>query len=91
MVNFSYFNIAKINGDSGPYDNKIQNSSVRYGRNAAANYKKYLEGGQIPPLSREYNFQTLEDISEFTKELNSPEQQRALKYPIQFSYKYLPE
>ena len=90
MVNFSYFNIAKINGDSGPYDNKIQNSSVRYGRNAAANYKKYLEGGQIPPLSREYNFQTLEDISEFTKELNSPEQQRALKYPTQFSYKYLP-
>ncbi len=86
----SYYSIAKINGNSGIYDNKIQNPSVRYGRNAADNYQKYLEGGQIPPLSREYNFQTLEDISEFTKELNSPEQQRALKYPTQFSYKYLP-
>lgn len=34
---------AYINGEKGIYDGKVQNDSVRYGRNSVDNNKKYLE------------------------------------------------
>lgn len=48
-----YSSIANINGNSGIYDNKIQNPSVRYGRNAINNYFGYLKdytSEVMPPL-----------------------------------------
>ena len=43
---YSVNNIAQINGDKGPYDNKSTDPSIKYGRNAVANYKEYL----TPPM-----------------------------------------
>lgn len=52
-------NIAKIDGRQGIYDGKVQNSSVRYGRNALSNYKSYtvdLAKDKMPPLKFEYRY-----------------------------------
>ena len=53
-------NIARIDGRQGIYDNKVQNSSVRYGRNALSNYKSYTEDlgnvDNMPPLKFEYRY-----------------------------------
>lgn len=35
-------NVSYINGSTGPYDNKVNDSSVKYGRNSIANYYLYL-------------------------------------------------
>ena len=33
----------QVNGAKGPYDNKITDSSIRYGRNAVENHVSYME------------------------------------------------
>jgi hypothetical protein len=55
-------NVAMINGSAGVYDGKINNPSVKYGRNAVSNHFSYLndlpkftETG-MPPLDFEYKY-----------------------------------
>ena len=53
-------NIAKINGQQGKYDTLVKNADARYGRNAADNYKTYINDiGNVDkkvPLEFEYRY-----------------------------------
>ncbi|MCM1266076.1 MAG: hypothetical protein NC200_07745 [Candidatus Gastranaerophilales bacterium] len=52
-------NVARIDGRQGIYDGKINNSSVRYGRNSLSNYQSYtsdLAKDTMPPLKFEYRY-----------------------------------
>ncbi len=40
--------IAQVNGRPGPYDNRVKNPNVRYGRNAVANYAEYNARLSLP-------------------------------------------
>ena len=44
-----------ISGDFGKYDKKINNNSVRYGRNSVDNYKKYLSNYTQPNVDLKYD------------------------------------
>jgi len=57
-------NIANINGSSGIYDNKINNPSIKYGRNAYLNYTSYVNDyakESMPPLKFEYRYMPQKD------------------------------
>ena len=58
-------NVAYISGNEGKYDKKINNKFVRYGRNAADNYKKYTEdlSRSSTPLEFEYRYTPSECIN----------------------------
>ena len=51
-------NVAYINGNKGIYDGKINDNSVRYGRNAAANNFEYLKklGGKRSESTDTFNY-----------------------------------
>lgn len=85
--------LAAITGDQGKNDNKVQDSSVKYGRNAAANFKQYIEDFKFPELTKDtFDFQKnpVEDTQKLLDQMNSPDHKKALNNPIAFRYKYLP-
>ncbi len=97
-------NIAFINGQNGPYDNKIKDKNVRYGRNAVANYMEYLQGFQLPKDAKTLpdlaklthdSFEqrtSVEDLINQTESLLADLEAQSKKVPpLSFRLKYLPE
>lgn len=90
---------ASIEGQKGPYNNKISNESVRYGRNAAAKYNSYVENYNSKPLDpKQYDLSGLTKLNDdqFEKKINTTskaidEDMSVPLTPIKFNYKYLPE
>lgn len=80
-------NVAITNGDKGPYDNKISNPSVRYGRNAIANQFAYLLSDNKLDFSN-MNEKDLKDDT-FEKKMAKNESIVQNNTP-NFEYKYLP-
>lgn len=89
----------QINGANGFYDNKVQDDSVRYGRNATANFINYLEKPILvenyatPPVldffpTEESVENNIEEMTQFAEQndayLNSLP-------PLEFEYRYMPE
>ncbi len=88
----------KLNGETGIYDNKVSNNSVKYGRNAINNSLDYLEK----------NFLTTEETSAPILDFSSKEQSQDKNIemleaftkkndeylsklpPIEFEYRYMP-
>ncbi len=64
-------NISYITGDKGIYDKKVENSSVRYGRNSMRNYDSYIRefAKPLPKVPLE-EIKELSDL-EFTPEDNA--------------------
>jgi len=53
-------NVAIINGNNGAYDNKVKDSSVKYGRNAVSNFTSYVdEFAKAAPLQPAADFKKL--------------------------------
>lgn len=80
-------NVAITNGDKGPYDNKISNPSVRYGRNSVANQFTYFRSENKFDLSN-MNEKNLKDDT-FEKKMAKNESIANNNTP-NFEYKYLP-
>lgn len=91
-------NVAYINGDKGIYDGKINNSSVRYGRNAVNNNLEYLakyslncpEFPNLSGLSSVGDDEFNKSVEEMDKVLSIWDEQIKNAAPIKFEYKYLP-
>ena len=88
--------IANINGNNGKYDNKVNNASSRYGRNAVDNFKKYLLGYSQPQeeLDRykpSENDTVEEKIKKADALLNKIDEQNQKRSPLGFIYQYLPQ
>lgn len=62
-------NTSYLSGEKGFYDNKVANSSVKYGRNAIKNYKSYVRNLTQPlpkvPLSEIRKLSTLSTPAEY--------------------------
>lgn len=93
-------NIAIMNGNNGIYDNKIQNPSVKYGRNAASNnfeYLKKLKGSMstMPPQMQSTTGGNLlkSHITELkTDQLVKYNNEFLASLPqLDFEYQYMPE
>lgn len=80
-------NVAIFNGDKGPYDNKINNASVKYGRNAIANHFAYLRSDNKFDFSN-MNEKDLKDDT-FEKKMAKNES-IAQNNSSNFECKYLP-
>ena len=87
---------AYISGDNGKYNGKIRNNSVRYGRNAIHNYKKYLANYSTPFMfkntiqQKEFNADSFEAYlknDKFFQQFKKIEKNRS---PINFILKYMP-
>lgn len=85
-----------INGNKGIYDGKIQNPSVRYGRNAIDNYKKYIDSFEYQPVKLpKIDGISDMDIAEFDKSMakfdEAVQKMKEQKMPpIEFSIHYMP-
>lgn len=84
--------VEKISGAQGPYDSKVQNPSVKYGRNAVANYYKYIGSyGQLTKDMLDFsNAKSMTD-DEFTKKLEVANNAVDGKVNLKFDLQYLPE
>lgn len=80
-------NIAISNGDKGPYDSKINNASVRYGRNAIANHLSHMLSGGKSDLS---NLQEKDLKSDTFEKKMAQNEAVANNNTPNFEYKYLP-
>lgn len=87
-------NRAYINGKNGIYDNKIIDSSARYGRNAANNYQGYISDFQIDvvklPPAKGLNKLSQDEfearMAEFDKAIEKLNAQKIP--PVSFEYTY---
>lgn len=89
------YNIKVVDGSTGPYDNKVNNASVKYGRNTTANYFEYLKSYTSNPIKKEdldlSNLSQL-DQDQFDKKMKAAEDALSVPaVPLKFKYKYLPE
>lgn len=92
-------NIAKINGMAGKYDGKVENPSVKYGRNAVENFYTYMENPIVnnkPVPAPILDFGVGEDVAEQnTKKIDNfiKENDAYLNAlpPLQYEYRYMPE
>ena len=94
MDNFSIVsNIAIINGDKGPYDGKVNNASVKYGRNSVANHYSFLNAFLNAPADKKNDFSNMneKDLKSdvFEKKMTHNEN-LANSNTSNFEYKYLP-
>ncbi len=88
--------IAKINGANGKYDSVINNPSVRYGRNAVANYYTYLDDYKFQPVEMPKldNLAQLDEdkfeakMSELDTAIKKTDEQIAKMPPVKFEYTY---
>ncbi len=87
--------IAYITGDKGKYDNKIEDDSVRYGRNSASSFIKYNKQFSVKTLDKDtLDFSNAKEMSsnEFDSKMSKAYSSLKSKNPpINFVYKYLPE
>jgi len=93
-------NIAQINGNKGVYDKKVDDPSVKYGRNACDNFKKYIDAFKSAPKDLGLpDIKGLKDmkpeeldkkLKELEDALKKSEEQRNSTPPLKFAYKYLP-
>jgi|GEM_PF-1323420 len=95
-------NMAYINGSSGMYDGKINNTSVKYGRNAASNLMEFLKPPKtdvfdvpkLPPTSDLLKMK-LDEVEKalkpFDEIIDSTEKSIETKPPLDFEYRYMPE
>lgn len=92
-------NVAMITGDKGPYDNKVNNPSVKYGRNAMANMTSYVKEFSKPLPGIKFDFANAKqmDNDTFANKAQDAENQAktlndAVKSmpPLKFEYKYMP-
>lgn len=84
--------VEKISGAQGPYDSRVQNPSVKYGRNAIANYNKYI--GSYGTLTKDMlDFSNTKSMTEdeFNKKLDTANNAVDGKVNLKFNLKYLPE
>ncbi len=97
-------NIACINGQNGPYDKKIEDKNVRYGRNAVANYFEYIQGfktsqdektlSELAKCSQDSFKKTssVEEVLKHTEKMLAELEAESKKVPpLSFRLKYLPE
>lgn len=91
-------NNIQINGAKGPYDNKVTDASVRYGRNAIENHLTYLEEPLVndnpnpaPILDFSTNPQAIDKNIE-NLEYFIEENDNYLKSlpPLEYEYRYMP-
>ena len=87
--------ISNISGSSGKYDNVVNNSSVRWGRNAVNNFNNYLsnytqptdELDQFKPNENDSADEKIEKANALLDKINEQNNKRS---PIGFVYQYLP-
>ena len=90
-------NDVQVNGNSGKYDNKVADSSVRYARNAVDNHAKYMESpitnGVAPaPIlnfspTAEASEENIQKLEKFVAQNDA--ELRALP-PLEYEYRYMP-
>ena len=89
------FTSQKITGAQGPYDSKVNNSSVRYGRNAMANYNNYIATYETEKLlPQDLDFSNVKGLTQdqFDKKMADAEKKLSdSKVNLRFTLKYLPE
>lgn len=89
---------AQVNGAKGPYDTKVQDPSVRYGRNAVENHISYMElpivnnkSNQAPILDFSPNAQAdAENIEKLEKFINENDRYLNSLPPLEYEYRYMP-
>lgn len=89
----------QINGSTGIYDSTINNSSVRYGRNAVNNQQNYLKSFDITssklPKIKSTKLLGLSDdkFSKKLQQINSSLEtlDKALELPLDYELRYQPE
>lgn len=92
-------NVANINGSKGKYDNKVSDSSVRYGRNAVENYYTYLEQPIVadkmttaPILDFGLNPDAAEkNADKLNKFLKENDEYLSALPPLKYEYRYMPQ
>jgi len=98
-MSYSVENNAVINGEKGVYDNKVSNSSVKYGRNAVSNYMSYLDGYKkpLPPATDLSNLKSL-DRDTFDKKMTELDAEHEATManlnsmpPLKFEHQYMPK
>ena len=88
----------QVNGSQGPYDKKVSDQSVRYGRNAVENNLSYMEAplvNDVPNPAPILNYSTdpnaidknIENIEKFVDK--NDEYLNSLP-PLQYEYRYIP-
>lgn len=92
MNNYSVVNgITIINGNSGPYDGKINNPSVKYGRNSIANFFTTYKSTPFSPQKYDASLHAKElDNDKFEKAIEKMDAETVSNLPTKFEYKYMP-
>jgi len=93
-------NMAYINGSAGMYDGKINNTSVKYGRNAASNHYSYLEDLKGKPIDKSIDTNLLmkwtkniddKYLDNLDKFINENADELNKMPPLDFEYQYMPQ
>ncbi len=95
-------NVAYINGNKGIYDGKINDNSVRYGRNAAANNFEYLKklGGKRSESTDTFNYSDKNYGNLLKTKLIEASSEKLIQEtddflnslpPLEFEYQYMPD
>lgn len=95
-------NVAYINGNKGIYDGKINDNSVRYGRNAAANNFEYLKklGGKRSESTDTFNYSDKNYGNLSKTKLIEANSEKLIQEtddflnslpPLEFEYQYMPD
>ena len=92
-------NCMQINGSTGIYDGTINNSSVRYGRNAVNNHQSYVKtfditSSKLPKIKSKKLLGLSDD--KFSKKLQQMDSSletldKALELPLDYELRYQPE
>jgi len=99
-MSYSVENKAVVNGDKGVYDNKVNNSSVRYGRNAVSNFASYVDGYVKPFPESKLDLSNLKGLDKdtFDKKMTEldAEHDATMAHlnsmpPLQFEHQYMPK
>ena len=99
-MDYSVVNSAVINGDKGAYDGKVNNSSVRYGRNAVSNFASYVDGYVKPLPGQKNDLSNLKGLDKDTfdkkmKELDAEHDATMAQLnsmpPLKFEHQYMPK
>ena len=88
----------QINGSKGYYDNKVKDSSVKYGRNAVDNHMTYLETPLIndnkvtaPILDFSYSQEAQDkNFEKIEKFLDKNDVYLNALPPLEYEYRYMP-
>ena len=97
-MSYSVVNNAVINGNNGAYDNKVNNSSAKYGRNAVSNYMSYLDEYNKPLPASKSDLSNLKSLDKdtFDKKMTELDAEHDATManlnsapPLKFEYQYM--